>query len=187
VEDLQARHADRGFALFLGRICPEKGVHIAIDAAKRANVPLLIAGEVYPYVEHERYFREEIVPRLDHMRRFIRTAGFARKRRLLTAARCLLVPSLVPETSSLVAREAAACGTPVIAFRIGALPETVIHGRTGFIVDDEAAMAQAITEAGRIDPAVCRAVARERFSLERMTGRYLDLYHRLAEVRAGAA
>ena len=187
VEDLQARHADRGFALFLGRICPEKGVHIAIDAAKRANVPLLIAGEVHPYAEHERYFREEIVPRLDDRRRFIGTAGFARKRRLLTAARCLLVPSLVPETSSLVAREAAACGTPVVAFRIGALPETIIDERTGFVVDDEAGMAQAISKAGRIDPAICRAVARERFSLERMTGHYLDLYNRLAEVRAGAA
>lgn len=187
VDDLQARHADRGFALFLGRICPEKGVHIALDAAKRADVPLLIAGEVHPYAEHERYFREEVVPRLDHRRRFVGAVSFARKRRLLTAARCLLVPSLVPETSSLVAREAAACGTPVIAFRIGALPETVVDGRTGFVVDDEAGMAQAISRAASIDPAVCRAVARERFSLERMTRRYLDLYDHLVGVRAGAA
>ncbi len=125
VEALTARHAKRGFALILGRVCPEKGVHLAIEAAKRAGIPLLIAGEVHAYEDHERYFEEEIKPRLDDERRFIGPLDFVRKRRFLTAARCLLVTSVVQETSSLVAREALACGTPVIAFPNGAVPEAI--------------------------------------------------------------
>ncbi|WP_460450751.1 glycosyltransferase [Alsobacter sp. SYSU BS001988] len=190
VRALQARHARRGFALMLARICPEKGVHLALDAAKAAGVPLIVAGELFAYAEHQDYFAREVAPRLDALRRFVGPVGFARKRRLLSAARCLLVPALAEETSSLVAREAIACGAPVIAFRRGALPETVDDGETGFIVDDVAGMAAAIGRAGMIDPERCRQVARERFSLEAMTGRYLDLYARLAgagRIREGAA
>jgi glycosyltransferase involved in cell wall biosynthesis len=183
VRALQVRHAKRGFALMLGRVCPEKGLHLAIEAAKRADASLLIAGQLFPYEEHERYFAEEVQPRLDAGRRFLGPVGFARKRRLLTAARCLLVPSLVDETSSLVAREAAACGTPVVAFRRGALSETVEHGRTGFLVDDVAKMAEAIRRAPEIDPEVCRTVARERFSLGRMVDRYFEVYCRLTSAR----
>ena len=179
VDRLAARHAKRGFALALGRICPEKGLHIALDAAKRADMPLLLAGALFPYEAHRRYFREAIAPRLDARRRFVGMLDFARKRRLLAAARCLLVPSLVAETSSLVAMEALACGTPVIAFPSGALPEVVEHGRTGFIVDDEAGMAAALARIGEIDPSVCRAEARRRFSADRMTADYLGLYRRI--------
>ncbi len=177
------RHAKRSFALFLGRICPEKGVHLAVEAAKRAGISLLVAGEVYPYEAHERYFAEEVAPALDPQRRFIGPVGFARKRRLLSAARCVLIPSLAAETSSLVAREAAACGTPVVAFPSGALGETIEHGRTGFLVDDVQAMADAIRACGGIDPEACRRTARRRFSLEAMTSRYLALYAELARSR----
>lgn len=180
VEALRAIHARRGFALTLGRICPEKGVHIAIAAAARAGVPLLIAGEVYPYPEHRRYFEEAVRPHFGPACRFLGPVGFRRKRRLLSAARCLLLPSLAPETSSLVAREAAACGTPVIAFAQGALPETIEEGRTGFLVGDEAGMAAAIPRCAAIDPATCRAVAAARFSDTAMIAAYLALYGRLA-------
>ena len=183
VEALQARHAKRGYAMFLGRVCPEKGVHVAIEAARGAGIPLLIAGELFPYAEHRRYFEEELQPQLGPRYRFLGPVGFARKRRLLTAARCLLVPSLVPETSSLVAREAAACGTPVIAFPNGALSEAVEQGRTGFLVDDVQGMAAAIRRAGEIDPELCRATARLRFSKEKMIAAYFDLYSRLAAGR----
>ncbi len=180
VEALAARHAKRKYALALGRICPEKGFHHALSAARRAGVPLLLAGKTFPYAAHERYFREEIAPRLDRARRFVGPAAFERKRRLLTAARCLLVPSLVPETSSLVAMEALACGTPVVAFPVGALPEIVEHGRTGFLVCDEREMADAIPATAALDPEACRAEARRRFSLDLMTDRYLRLYERIA-------
>lgn len=183
VDALAARHAQRRFALMLGRVCPEKGFHLALDAARTARVPLLLGGRVYPYPEHRRYFTEEVAPRLDRWRRFLGPLGFRRKRRLLNAARCLLVPSLAPETSSLVAMEAMACGTPVIAFRAGALPDLVEHGRTGFLVDDVRQMADAIHQADALDPEECRAVARQRFSQRTMAARYMELYQRV--LRAG--
>jgi glycosyltransferase involved in cell wall biosynthesis len=173
------------FALMLSRICPEKGIHIALDAAKLADASLVIAGTVFPYGEHERYFADEVRPRLDAARRFVGPVGFARKRWLLTSARCLLVPSLVPETSSLVAREALAAGTPVIAFRQGALADTVEHGRTGFLVASEDEMADAIRNARTIDPVACREVARERFSLERMVRQYLAAYEGICRGSGG--
>ena len=186
-ESLAARHAKRSFALALGRVCPEKGFHLALDAAKAANQPLLLAGEVFGYPEHEAYFKYEIAPRLDRARRFIGPVGFARKRRLLSAARCVLVPSLVAETGSLVAMEALACGTPVIAFPHGALADVVQHGVTGFLVRDSDEMANAVLVADRLDPVACRAAARERFSAERMVERYLGLYRELADRRQHAA
>lgn len=179
VAELAARHARRHFALAIGRICPEKGYHHALAAAARARMPLLLAGEVFPYAAHERYFQDEIRPWLDRTRRFLGPVGWRRKRRLLSAARCLLVPSLVPETSSLVAMEALACGTPVIAFRAGALVDIVEHGRTGFLVNDAAEMADAIAAVDRLNPEVCREAARTRFALERMTGQYLERYQEL--------
>ena len=126
-------------------------------------------------------------PLLGERWRYLGPLGFARKRRLLAGARCLLIPSLAPETSSLVAMEAASCGTPVIAFRSGALPEVVEHGRTGFVVDDVDGMVSALAQIGTIDPGECRRVARERFSLEQMTGRYLTQYGELAQRRVTRA
>lgn len=137
-------------------------------------------GRGLPYPAHEDYFRTEIEPRLDRSRRFIGPVGFERKRRLLTAARCLVVPSLAPETSSLVAMEALACGTPVVAFPAGALPEIVEHGRTGFLAADEREMAGAIRAASGLSAEDCRAAARERFDLEDMAARYFDLYRQVA-------
>ncbi len=179
-----SRHAKRDFALFLGRICPEKGVHLALQAAHRAGVPLIVAGELYDYAAHQAYFDAEVRPLLDEKCRYVGPVGFGRKRRLLTAARCLLVPSLAAETSSLVAREAAACGTAVIAFPNGALADAVEDGRSGFLVPDAEAMAKAIRRAAHISPETCRALARERFDDGVMAVRYLDLYAELARVAA---
>ncbi|KMO36391.1 glycosyl transferase family 1, partial [Methylobacterium tarhaniae] len=178
----RARHARRGFALALGRICPEKGLHHALAAAHRGGFPLLIGGQAYDYPAHQAYFRDEIAPRLDRHRRFLGPLDFARKRRLLAAARCLIVPSMAPETSSLVAMEAMACGTPVVAFPSGALPEIVEPGRTGFLVEDEAGIAEAVAAAASLDPQACRDAARDRFSDTRMASAYLARYR---EILAG--
>ena len=178
-----ARHAKRRFAMTLGRICPEKGFHTAMDAARRAGSALLVAGQTFPYEDHRRYFESEILPRLDGLRRFIGPVGMRRKRRLLAAARCLLLPSIAMETSSLVTMEALACGTPVVAFPSGALPELIDHGRTGFLVTSEREMAEAIHAADALDPEVCRETARRRFGMDAMVSRYFDVYRRLADDR----
>ncbi len=180
-EMFSAHHAKRGFAMSLGRICPEKGFHLALDAAKHAAVPMLLAGEVFGYDAHDNYFRQQIAPRLDEARRYVGPVGWKRKRRLLAGARCLLAPSLMPETSSLVAMEALACGTPVVAFPSGALSDIVEHGQTGFLVENENEMAEAICTVDMIDPNACRQSARERFSMRRTVENYFAIYQRLAE------
>lgn len=176
-----------GFVAMLARVCPEKGFHLALEAARRADVPLLMAGRVFGYPAHQRYFDEEIAPMLDRRRRFIGPVGPRARRRLLGLARALLVPSLAPETSSLVTMEALASGTPVIAFRHGALPELIDHGVTGFLVDDLDGMVEALSRIDEIDPKLCRAHARLRFSVEAMIARYLVLYAQLAERARTAA
>jgi glycosyltransferase involved in cell wall biosynthesis len=168
------------YALVLGRICPEKGVHIAISAAVRAGVPLVIAGKVFPYPAHLEYFEHAVRPRLDSMHRYIGPIGGKKKHRILAAARCLIVASLVPETSSLAAMEALAAGTPVVAFTRGALPEIIDHGKTGFLVSDEDEMVAAIEAADRLSPQACRAAARERFDVRRMIDGYFAAYNRIA-------
>jgi glycosyltransferase involved in cell wall biosynthesis len=174
------RSRKREFALALGRICPEKGFHLALDAARRASMPLMLAGSVLDFPAHRRYFDREIVPRLDRLRRFIGPVGLRRKQRLLAAATCLVVSSLVPETSSLVAMEAMTCGTPVVAFETGALAELVTPGQTGFLVHSQAELASAMREAAALDPDKCRKTACLRFSAERMADEYLALYATLA-------
>lgn len=176
----RAPHARRGYAIALGRICPEKNFAEALDACRLAECPLLLAGRVYRYPEHVHYFDSEIVPRLDRSRRWIGWISGARKRRLLAGARCVLIPSRIAETSSLVAMEALAAGIPVIAYPAGALPEIIEHGRTGFLAEDVVSMARAIRAAPRIDAEACRRAARERFSAQRMAAQYLALYQRLA-------
>ena len=168
------------YALVLGRLAPEKGFHHALEAARIAGLSCRAAGKLFSYPAHRRYFEDEVMPRLDEARTWIGPVKGATKRRLIARARCLLVPSSAPETSSLVAMEALASGTPVIAFRAGAVPDIVEHGVTGFIVDTTHEMAEAIGRLGTIDPVACRREACERFPLRRTTDAYLNLYAKLA-------
>jgi len=184
VTRLGGQRTGRSFALSLGRVCPEKGFHFALDAAREADVDFVLAGDVAPYESHVRYFEEEIAPRLDARRRFVGPVGFEGKKDLLLKASCVLIPSTVAETSSLAAMEAMACGTPVIAFRSGALPEIVEDGNTGFIVSDAKQMAEALRRLEHLRPEQCLKAASSRFSASRMTARYLALYRQLATVSA---
>lgn len=173
----------RRFALTLGRICPEKAFEDAVRGARQADLPLLIGGRVFPYPAHERYYREVLVPLFNARCRYAGALFGRRKRRLLASAQCLIVPSRVAETSSLVVMEALMVGTPVVARRLGALPDLIEDGHTGFLIDDVSQMAAAIARCAALDPAACRLEARRRFSAERMIERYLDLYRALLPLK----
>lgn len=161
---------------WLGRICEEKAPHLAIAAAKQAGVPLMLAGQVYPFSYHQQYFEREVRPWVDSDGvRFIESPTQEQKEAVLNS-RAVLLTSTVAETSSLVAIEAMARGTPVIAFRRGAFPEIVTDGRTGCIVDSVDEMAEAIREIEKIRPEDCRREAEERFTSERMAREYEELY-----------
>jgi glycosyltransferase involved in cell wall biosynthesis len=177
----------RGYALAIGRICPEKGFHLAVDAAESAGVPLYLAGRVFPYPEHECYWRTVLEPRLRPPHRFLGALGLAGKAAWMASARCLVAPSLVAETCSLVAIESLACGTPVVAFPSGALAEVVEHGRTGYLAGTVSEMAQGIRDADSIDRVRCRRAAESRFSAERMCRQYFALYGQLIGRRCAAA
>jgi glycosyltransferase involved in cell wall biosynthesis len=179
VQRYATARASKEHLLWLGRICPEKGVHIALQAAHRLKLPMMVAGPVHPFRFHQDYFAEQVKPLLDDLRRYLGPVGIAEKIRLYASARCVLIPSLVAETSSLVAMEAISSGTPVVAFRSGALPEIVEHGETGFIVDSEDEMVEGVRRIDEISPEKCRSRAVTRFSAAQMVEEYLDLYRKL--------
>lgn len=172
------------YLLWMGRICPEKGTHLALDVARELGLKLILAGAVYPFSWHRQYFDREVRPRLEQagaMATFVESPSFEHKLDLLGNARAVLIPSLAPETSSLVAMEAMACGTPVVAFGNGALPEVVAHGTTGFIVNDAAGMESAIRAVAAIDPKRCRDHAEANFTASRMADGYQRLYRLVTE------
>lgn len=171
----------RGYLFSMGRICPEKGFHDALDAAAQSGMPLIIAGEVYPYESHQTYFEQEIRPRLQRScSKFVGPVGPERKKHLLAGAAAVLIPSTAPETSSLVAMESFACGTPVIAYPSGALADIVQHGETGFLVRTAAEMASVIRNIAEIDRDCCRAWAEAHCDLRKTIAQYMSLYERLA-------
>jgi glycosyltransferase involved in cell wall biosynthesis len=166
----------RDYLLWMGRICPEKGVHIALEVARERDLPLYVAGPVHPFPSHGEYFREKVEPLFDSKRRYLGPVSGEAKNRLLAEARCLLIPSLVAETSSLVAMEAISSGTPVIAYANGALPEVIDHGKTGFIVHSQEEMSAALDRIPAISPDLCRQTAEARFDASRMARDYFTLY-----------
>ncbi len=167
--------------LWLGRICEEKAPHLALDIAERAGMPITIAGQVYPFSYHQQYFEREVAPRLRRMADAVFTSSpsMQQKLKLLREAQALLITSQVDETSSLVAMEAAASGTPVIAFGRGALPEVVKDGVTGFVVESFEEAVEACRRAAEIRSEKCVAYAQENFSNPRMADEYAEIYARV--------
>ena len=165
-----------GTLVFLGRIHPHKGTARAIEVAQRTGRPLVIAG----IVQDEAYFEAEVRPHLDDEQiRFVGPVGPAARDELLGAADALLHLVSFAEPFGLSMVEAMACGTPVVATPLGAVPEVVVDGRTGHLVADVDAAVEAVGRLDELDRAACRAHVEERFSVERMVDGYLDVYERL--------
>ena len=174
---------DGGYAVFLGRMCPEKGVDTAIRVARRAGMPLRIAAKMSEAAE-QLYFDQRIRPLLGGDIEYVGEVGGADKTTLLGEAICLLNPIAWPEPFGMVMVEALACGTPVIATPMGAVPEIVDHGVTGFVCSSEPDLADALSRAARLDRNACRRVVAERFSAARMVAKHVSLYESVAADRA---
>lgn len=162
--------------LFFGRIHPDKGAGEAIRAAAATGNRLVMAGLVQDQGYHER----EVAPFVDGDRvMHLGVVGGSRRAEVLGQAKALLHLIGFDEPFGLSVAEAMACGTPVIAYRRGSMPELIEHGVTGFLVDSFDEAVAAIGRVGEIDRATCARVTRERFGVDRMADEYLALYHRL--------
>jgi len=166
------------YLAFLGRIAPIKGSHIAIEVAKKSGIPLKIAGEIQPM--YQEYFDSQIKPEVDG--KFIQYIGevdLPAKNELLSKARALLFPIQWNEPFGLVMIEAMVCGTPVLAFSGGSVPEVVRDGVSGWICRSADDMSRRARNIG-IDPSVVQNYVRQNFSLDQMADRYLELYQEIA-------
>jgi glycosyltransferase involved in cell wall biosynthesis len=187
LDELTLRREPGDYLAFLGRVAPEKGLDTAIRVANQAGRPLRIAARkplrnaTDPNVRADRqHYQHDILPLLNRKAaRFVGEVDGADKDRFLRHAAALLFPVRWPEPFGLVMVEALACGTPVIAFRRGSVPEVIDDGVTGFICDDEASMVEAIGRLDEIDRARCREVAQARFAPERMAEDYIEVYEQL--------
>ncbi|HVB07253.1 MAG TPA: glycosyltransferase family 4 protein [Acidimicrobiales bacterium] len=177
-EEFPVGDGDGGYALFLGRMTPDKGAHRALELAHRAGIRLLLAGKQHTDLER-RYFAESVVPLLDSERRYLGEVNQEDKLELLTGARCLLNPIAWPEPFGMVMIEALACGTPVITTGHGASAEIVDDGTTGFVVDDADGLLKALRKVEAIDRGACRAAVEGHFSAERMVAEHVALYERV--------
>jgi glycosyltransferase involved in cell wall biosynthesis len=162
--------------IYVGRFTSFKGTHIAIEVAKRLGMRLDLVGGAY----EEPYFSQQVKPHCDGKQIVLHTeVPHEEKVRLLQDARALLFPSRMGEPFGLVYTEAAACGTPTVALRDGAIPEIVVEGVSGFVRDDVEGMVEAMRRIDEIRPEACRAVVEQNFTKEIMSKRYLKLYNQI--------
>jgi len=174
------------YLAFIGRISPEKGIDRAIDAAIRIGMPLRIAAKV-DKADRE-YFETHIKARLGHpLIEFVGEIGEHEKREFLGGAYALLFLIDWPEPFGMAMIESLACGTPVIAFRRGSVPEVIDDGVTGFVVDEVDGAIEAIEKVGRLNRRDCRSATETLFSDSRMARDYLSQYSRLQNGKLSAA
>ena len=172
-------HRQREELLFLGRIHPDKGVHLAIEVAEKSGRRLTIAG----IVQDAGYFREMVEPRLSQQVRYVGPVGVAEKNALFAQAFALLHLNTIPERFGLVLVEANAAGVPVIAMDLGSCREVIADGVTGFLVEDVGGAVLALERVPGLVDAECRGRVVERFSVETMVAGYEEVYARVFDLQ----
>ncbi|MEA1929492.1 MAG: glycosyltransferase family 4 protein [Patescibacteria group bacterium] len=167
------------YFLYLGRITEEKGVHLAIEAAKKAGVPLVLAGHSYP---NEGYWHKKIEKYIDGKNvKYVGETNFYEKIQYLRKAKGLLFPTQYPEVFGCVMIEAMSCGTPVIAWKNGSVPEVIADGRSGYVVESVDEMTKAINAVDKLSRRNTRYRAEALFSVEKMVSGYAKVYDRVIE------
>ena len=168
----------KDYLLWLSRIGPDKGIAEAIDIAKLSGEKLIISGNILP--QYADYFEFRIKPLIDGKKiQFVGASDFPKKIELFRNAKAFLFPVKRPEPFGLVVIEAMACGTPVIAFRQGSMPELIQDGKTGFLVNSVEEACQVIKKVEKIKRIDCRKWIEENFNLRRMVNRYEKLYKKI--------
>jgi glycosyltransferase involved in cell wall biosynthesis len=171
------RAAPEGYLIAFGRIHPDKGTADAIEIARRVGMPLIICGPVHDAAYHA----ERVAPHIDgDAVRYLGNVGPAERARLLGGAAALLHPVGFDEPFGLSVVEAMACGTPVVAYPRGAMPELIEPGRTGYLAGDVATAAQAVRQAMELDRREIHEITAKRFSADRMVDDYLRVYEQVA-------
>jgi glycosyltransferase involved in cell wall biosynthesis len=165
------------YFFYLGRLTEKKGIHLAIETARAAKVPLLIAGRSYP---QESYWHDKIEKYIDGKNiRYVGEANFMQKIEYLQNAKALLFPTQYDEVFGYVMIEAMACGTPVIGWRSGAVPEVIQDGQTGYVVQTVNEMVKAIKSVDKISREETRKRAERYFSVNKMVAGYQKIYERV--------
>jgi glycosyltransferase involved in cell wall biosynthesis len=170
--------------LFFGRIHPDKGTREAIEIARRSGRRLIVAG----IIQDQDYFDAQVRPHIDDDQvQYIGSVGPAERNRMLRQAYALLHPIYFEEPFGLSVVESMACGTPVIAFNRGSMPELITSGTNGFLVSDVDGAVEAVAQIGSLERAWCRKVVEERFSSARMVDGYLSVYQEILGEREAPA
>jgi len=174
------------YLLFLGRMNPEKGAHVAVEVANRLGRRLILVTKMVEEQE-KKYFAEHVKPLLDSNVEILGEIDPVTKAEIFSKAACTLFPIQWPEPFGLVMIESMATGTPVVAMRQGAVPEVIADEKTGYIVDTVDEMVAAVPKAEMLDPRECRTSVESRFSQDRMVDDYVLAYRKLLEAREGKA
>jgi glycosyltransferase involved in cell wall biosynthesis len=184
LEQFTFRKQSGTYLLFLGRIHPHKGTHLAIEVARAAGIPLVIAG----IVQDRAYFDEYVAPHVDgHAVQYVGSVQPPERDALLGGALALLHLIAFAEPFGLSVVESMATGTPVIAFSRGSMPELLTQGATGFLVDTVAEAVVAVSRLGEIDRQACRKEVEQRFTAQRMVADYADVFAGIVDGDGSAA
>lgn len=173
-------NSHQGYLLFVGRITRDKGVHIAIKLALKLKLPLIIAAKLEEHFQPDiDYYNKFVKPHLSHKIRWIGEVTEDKRNKLMSKALAFLHPISWSEPFGLTLIESMACGTPVIAYNLGSIPEIVQNGISGYVVSNLTEMITAVKNINQIDRQACRRYALKNFSGQRMVDGYLKAYHRI--------